>query len=105
MWLPLIILFALLASCAPAEPTSASAKPDAPLQKLELTYDKPVMVGSKIHVVAADLPAGKTVDLAWGTVNGGWLIEDYYYFRGKKFSETTSSLGKFTVDVNGRLDT
>jgi hypothetical protein len=105
MWLPLIILVGLLASCTPAQPTSASAKPDAPLQKLELTYDKPVMVGSKIHVVAAGLPAGKTVDLTWGTVNGGWLIEDYYYFRGKKFSETTSSLGKFTVDANGRLDT
>jgi hypothetical protein len=63
------------------------------------------VVGSKVHVVATGLPAGKTVDLKWGTVSGGWLIEDYYYFRGKKFSETTSSLGKFPVDANGRLDT
>jgi len=101
----LIIVVSLVAACSPAPPTSASAKPDLPLQKLELNYDKPVRVGSKVHVAAGGLPAGKTVDLAWGTVNGGWLIEDYYYFRGKKFSETTSSLGKFTVDANGRLDT
>jgi len=101
----LVIFVSLVAACSPAQPTSASAKPDIPLQKLELSYDKPVMVGSKVHVVAGGLPVGKTVDLAWGTVNGGWLIEDYYYFRGKKFSETTSSLGKFMVDANGRLDT
>jgi hypothetical protein len=105
MWLPLIAIVALLAACSPAQPTSASTKPDTPLQKLEVTYDKPVVVGSKVHVVATGLPAGKTVDLQWGTVSGGWLIEDYYYFRGKKFSETASSLGKFIVDANGRLDT
>src|SRR5438093_3960986 len=104
MRLLFIAFVCLAAACSPSQPTVASAKPDTPLQKLELTYDKPVMVGSKVHVVAAGLPAGKTVDLQWGTVKGGWIIEDYYYFRGKKFSETTLSLGKFTVDANGRLD-
>jgi hypothetical protein len=105
MWLAILVIVAVVAACSPAQPTSASARPDTPLQKLELTYDKPVVVGSKVHVVATGLPAGKTVDLKWGTVSGGWLIEDYYYFRGKKFSETTSSLGQFPVDANGRLDT
>ena len=104
MRLLFIAFVCLAAACSPSQPTVVSAKPDTPLQKLELTYDKPVMVGSKVHVVAAGLPAGKTVDLQWETVKGGWIIEDYYYFRGKKFSETTSSLGKFTVDANGRLD-
>ena len=37
---------------------------------------------------AEGLPPGKTVDLTWGTVTGGWVIEDYYHFRGKKYSET-----------------
>ena len=50
------------------------------------------------------MPPGKTVDLTWGTVTGGWVIEDYYHFRGKKYSETTTSLGQFPVDASGRLD-
>ena len=105
MRLLIIVAVCLTAACSPSQPTVASAKPDTPLKKLELTYDKPVMVGSNVHVVATGLPPGKTVDLKWGTVSGGWLIEDYYYFRGKKFSETTTSLGTFMVDANGRMDT
>src|SRR6185436_4443958 len=50
------------------------------------------------------LPAGKKIELQWGTVTGGWVIEDYYHFKGKKYAETTSSLGQFDVDGNGRLD-
>ena len=68
-----------------------------------MTYDKPV-VGAKVRATAAGLPAGKTVDLKWDTVSGGWVIQGYYYFRGRKYSETTLSLGKFPVDVSGRLD-
>src|SRR6185503_16580190 len=67
------------------------------------TYDKPT-VGAQVHVAATDLPAGKTVDLMWETVSGGWVIEDYYHFRGKKYSKATSPLGKFTIDASGRLD-
>ena len=48
--------------------------------------------------------AGKTVDLEWGTVTGGWVVEDYYRFRGKKYSETTTSLGRFPVDATGRVN-
>jgi hypothetical protein len=50
------------------------------------------------------LTAGKTVRLVWGTVTGGWVIEDYYHFRGKKYSESTAPLGEFRVDASGRLD-
>jgi hypothetical protein len=32
------------------------------------------------------------------------VIEDYYHFRGKKYSETTTSLGRFTTDERGRFD-
>ena len=91
-------------SSAPAADTlQAAAKSDAPTQKLDLTYEKPV-VGAEVRAVASGLPAGKMADLKWGTVTGGWVIEEYYYFRGKKYSETTSSLGKFPVDSSGRLD-
>ncbi|HWF13003.1 MAG TPA: hypothetical protein VG272_04645, partial [Candidatus Acidoferrales bacterium] len=84
--------------------TQATAKPRADsFQKLELTYDKPV-VGARIRATAAGLPPGKIVELKWVTVTGGWVIEDYYYFRGKKFSESTLSLGKFPVNADGRLD-
>jgi len=37
-------------------------------------------------------------ELQWGTVAGGWVVEDYYHFKGKKYKETTSSLGKFNID-------
>jgi hypothetical protein len=88
---------------ASADTLQAAAKPDTSIQKLDLTYEKPV-VGAKVRAIGTGLPAGKTVDLKWSTVTGDWLIEDNYYFRGKKFSETFGSLGKFSVDSNGRLD-
>jgi len=72
--------------------------------KLDLSYDKPAIVGTTAEATATGLPAGKTVDLTWGTVTGGWIIEDYYHFRGKKYSETTTSLGQFPVDSSGRLN-
>ena len=71
---------------------------------LDLTYDKPAVVGASVRATAKGLPPGKTVDLTWGTVNGGWVVENYYEFRGKKYSETTRKLGEFRVDSNGQLD-
>jgi hypothetical protein len=82
----------------------ADTAPKAPYKKLELTYEKPAVVGTEVRAAATDLPAGKKVELQWGTVTGGWVIEDYYHFKGKKYKETTSSLGQFDVDANGRLD-
>ena len=82
----------------------AAPKPDSnAVQKLELSYDKAI-VGAKVRAAANGLPAGKAVDLQWATVSGGWVIQDYYYFRGRKYSETTLSLGKFPVSASGRLD-
>jgi hypothetical protein len=82
----------------------AAAKSDAAsIQKLELKYDKAV-VGASVRVAAEGLPAGETVELNWGTVTGGWVIQDDYYFRGRKYSEATLSLGKFPVSASGRLD-
>ena len=75
-----------------------------PYKKLDLTYKKPALVGTEVRVEAVELPAGKTIDLQWGTVAGGWVVEDYYHFKGKKYTETTTTLGKFIVDSNGRLD-
>jgi len=89
---------------AQAASSQAAPKSDAAsIQKLELKYDKPV-VGAKVRVAAQGLPAGETVDLKWSTVTGGWVIQDYYYFRGRKYSETTISLGTFPVSASGRLD-
>jgi hypothetical protein len=45
------------------------------------------------------------VDLVWGTVDGGWVIEDYFHFRGKKYAETTRTLSHATTDGTGRLNT
>jgi hypothetical protein len=85
---------------------SAASKPSnaAPSATLELAYEKPAVVGASVHATATSLPPGKSVDLTWGTVQGGWVVEDYYHFRGKKYSETTSKLGEFHTDASGRLD-
>jgi len=71
---------------------------------LDLAYDKPAVVGTPARATATGLQPGKTVDLVWGTVTGGWVVEDYYHFRGKKYSESTTSLGQFPVDATGKLD-
>lgn len=97
---------AALVGCAgtAASPDSSSAKSSGPPpQTLKLTYDAPT-VGAEVRAAATGLPARQTVDLTWETVTGGWVVEDYYHFRGKKYSKATSSLGKFTVDAQGRLE-
>ena len=83
---------------------ATSAPATAKVATLDLQYKKPAVVGSAVVATASDLPAGRTVDLVWGTVSGGWVVEDYYHFRGKKYSETTTSLGQFQVDEGGRLN-
>lgn len=88
-----------------AESSATPATPPAPVvQTLTLTHATPATVGSEVRVSASALPAGKTVDLQWKTVNGGWVIEDAYYFRGKKYTPATAPLGQFTVDAMGRLN-
>src|ERR1700730_8150940 len=82
----------LVAASAASVPSGAAAR-----TSLGLSYDKPAVVGANVHATATDLPPGKTVELAWGTVTGGWVIEDYYHFRGKKYSETTRKPGQFPV--------
>ena len=95
---------------AGASSSDAAASPAAPAPKrLTLTYDrthtpKP-LVGTAIEVAAEGLPPNKTLDLAWGTVDGGWVIEDYFHFRGKKYAETTRILSQAATDSNGRLST
>jgi hypothetical protein len=104
----IVLVSLLVTACSVQPPSEPVAKADSAsnvsYKKLDLKYDKPVVVGTEVHVAAADLPSGKTAELQWGTVAGGWVVEDYYHFKGKKYTETTSLLGKFTIDSNGRLD-
>jgi len=83
--------------------SSAAAAPQTSIQALKLTYGRPT-VGAEVRVAASGLPAGKTVDLTWQTATGGWIVEDYYHFRGKKYTASTMSLGRFPIDANGRLE-
>ena len=97
------------ASPGTASSSDAATSPSAPAPKrLTLTYDKTQtpkpQVGTAIEATAEGLPPNKAVDLAWGTVEGGWVIEDYFHFRGKKYTETMRSLSKATTDGNGRLN-
>lgn len=90
-------------SVGQAAGAASGAATHTPVATLELAYDKPAVVGTVALATANGLPAGKTIDLEWGTVTGGWVVEDYYHFRGKKYSETTTSLGRFPVDASGRV--
>jgi hypothetical protein len=62
-------------------------------------------VGAEVEATATDLPPGATVDLVWQTVEGGWIVEDYYRFGGKAFSEITQPLGQAVVRADGSLQT
>jgi hypothetical protein len=100
-----LLAMAGLVACrtAASQSESPSAASTAASLQLKLTYDVP-QVGAKVRATATGLPPGKAVDLTWETVTGGWVVEDYYHFRGKKYSKTTSSLGRFTVDLQGSLE-
>ena len=65
---------------------------------------KPV-VGASVDATAEGLPPNRTVDLVWETVEGGWVVENGYRFKGKKFTETTKVLGRAQVDGRGQLAT
>ena len=101
-----VLLFLFLAACSVPQRSDPAAKadstPNVPYKKLELKFEKPI-VGAEVHVSATGLPADKVVELQWGTVTGGWVVSDYYHFKGKKYSETTSPLGKFNTDSSGDL--
>jgi len=87
---------------------SAPAKErNAGLKLLTLTPVKPgkPVVGSAIDVSAEGLPPNRPVDLIWETVEGGWVVEDGFRFRGKKFKDSTTTLGHAQVAADGRLQT
>src|SRR5437879_3191565 len=96
-----------VAACHSTPPSNSSAdkKPTAPLQAVRLNHPRAekVVVGTEIDATAEGLPPGRKVDLLWKTVNGGWVVEDYYHFRGKKFAEIAKPLGQAETDDNGRL--
>jgi hypothetical protein len=110
-WLPLLCA-AAFSSCSrsphPAGPPppagTARSESGGEVALLNLTYEKPAVVGSHVRATASGLPPGSKVDLVWGTVEGGWVIEGYYQFKGKKYTQSSSSLGQFPVDAAGKLD-
>lgn len=92
-------------SASPASaPTATNAPADAP-KKLTLTSPKnaKLVADTEIEATAEGLPPHRKVDLVWGTVNGGWVVEDYYHFRGKRFTNTTQTLAQAEVGSDGRL--
>lgn len=103
------LLVALLAFAAMGlalllnRPAGAQVQPtQAPPKALSLTPGKAV-VGQQVSFSAEGLPPGRTASLVWETVDGDWVIKDYYYFRGKEFKESWYELGRFAVDADGRL--
>lgn len=56
-------------------------------------------------MTADGLPPSQTVDLVWETVTGEWLVENYFRFKGKKYSETELVVGQGQTTAEGRLAT
>jgi hypothetical protein len=97
---------------APPAPAPAAGAADstnkpaaAQLKTLKLAHPgaAKVVVGTEVDATAEGLPPRRKLDLVWQTVKGGWVVEDYYHFRGKKFAETAMSLGQVETDADGRL--
>jgi hypothetical protein len=96
-----------------AEPAAAAAPPEkapaSPVRPLTFHYPEAAVsskkpgVGSSVEAIADGLRPGQRVDLVWETVTGGWVVEKYYRFNGKKFTESTQSLGQAEVGADGRL--
>jgi hypothetical protein len=82
----------------------ASKPSSTALKKLTLTYPKntKLVVGAEIEASAEGLPPNRTIDLVWGTVSGGWVVEDYYRFRGKRFANLNRTLAQIQVGSDGR---
>jgi len=92
---------------AQSEGARSAPKKEAAAQLKTLTlsraeHTRPV-AGAEIDAAAEGLPPHRTVDLIWGTVDGGWVVEDGYRFRGKRFTDSTKVLGRATVGADGRL--
>lgn len=92
-----------------AEPAAAAAAADPAGARLRLTLEPviagPVLVGSRLAAAADGLPPNQPAELVWETVTGEWLVEDYFRFKGKKYSETTIVVGTTRTDADGRLST
>lgn len=88
---------------AQAQQLNQASAATTPLAVSLAITPKKAKVGDTVQATAEGLPPGKQVALIWETVEGGWVIEDYYHFRGKKYSETTINLGSFLVGLDGRL--
>src|SRR5580765_6009854 len=103
----LILNSAALAACIATAACRGGSPAEAAtgLKTLTLTpaaSARPV-AGAEIDAVAAGLPPNRTVDLLWETVDGGWVVEDGYRFRGKRFTDSTKALGRAQVGADGRL--
>jgi hypothetical protein len=107
-----------LVACRGALPASAHARdqgaqstpanePAAGLKSLTLTPTETArpVAGAEINAVAVGLPPNRTVDVMWETVDGGWVVEDGYRFRGKRFTDSSTLLERAHVDAAGRLAT
>lgn len=96
------------ASASPASDTdrgSAAVEHPSDIKALTLkpVREGAIIVGARLTVTADGLPASQPVEFAWETVSGEWLVENYFRFKGKKYSETTLRIGQATTDANGHL--
>ena len=82
--------------------TDLASPQEQPPRRLAVTPEK-AQVGEEVEVRAEGLAPGKRVSIVWETVSGGWIIEDYYHFKGKQYRERSFPLVEATVSSEGIL--
>ena len=85
-----------------ARATDASPAPVPKTLTLNYPKNTKLVAGAAVEAAAEGLPPHRKVSLIWGTVNGGWVVEDYYHFRGKKYTNSTRTLAQTEVSADGR---
>jgi hypothetical protein len=83
-----------------AVPNLAQAAP----ARLNKTTPSKAAVGDEVRVSVDGLTPSRPAELVWESVQGGWAIEDGYFFRGRKYAETRQTLANAAIDEQGRLE-
>ncbi len=94
------------AAAAAQAGTTTTLPPMAIQGKMTLSPDHAV-AGTVVTVTGTGLPAGKSMDLVWNTVEGSWNLtgsarEEY---RGQVYKPVARVLGSLTTDKEGGLKT
>src|SRR5437870_5485483 len=66
-----------------AVPSKKTSTSDPKTLKLSRAAGAQPIIGAAVEATAEGLPPNRSVELMWETVDGGWVVEDGFRFKGK----------------------